>query len=441
MSSGITLYRHQSNAIWRILQSKATLLAHCTGAGKTFTMVAAAMELKRLGLCHKSLIVVPNHLPAQWAAEAIRLYPNIRLLAPEKEHLTPSQRGELLSRIATSEYDAIILPQTAFKMLPLNPETVRGHVQREIDTLTEYLEEFESAGGRNKRSVKEIQRAIKKLKARLEDTNQQIRRISADTITWDEMGIDALYIDEFHCYKNLYCPTKMSRVAGLPSVDSQRAFDCFMKVRSVLENGGRVVCATATPISNTIAEVYVCQKFLQLETLQELGLDHFDAWVQQFAETTQSLEMTPDGASFQMRSRFNRFTNIPELSKLWQQVLDVKSANELDLPRPKLKGGRPEIISVPASDELKEYVRELARRVEAIKARRVSPHKDNMLKVTGDGRKAALDIRLVKPDAPRPAQSKVMAIVDNIARLYYETQDSLGVQLCFVDLGTPKGKK
>jgi N12 class adenine-specific DNA methylase len=175
--------------------------------------------------------------------------------------------------------------------------------------------------------------------------------------------------------------------------------------------------------------------------LQELGLDHFDAWVQQFAETTQSLEMTPDGASFQMRSRFNRFTNIPELSKLWQQVLDVKSANELDLPRPKLKGGRPEIISVPASDELKEYVQELSRRVEAIKARRVSPHKDNMLKVTGDGRKAALDIRLVKPDAPRPTQSKVMAIVDNIARLYYDTQDSLGVQLCFIDLGTPKAKK
>jgi N12 class adenine-specific DNA methylase len=441
MSADITLYQHQANAIWRCLQEKATLLAHCVGAGKTFTMIAAAMELKRLGLCHKSLIVVPNHLPAQWAAEAIRLYPNIRLLAPEKEHLTSSQRGELLSRIATSEFDAIILPMTAFKMLPLNPETVRDYIQREIDTLTEYLEELESAGGKSKRSHKEIQRAIKKLKARLDDTNQKIKRVSADTITWDELGIDALYIDEFHCFKNLYCPTKMSRVAGLPNVDSQRAFDCFMKVRSVLENGGRVVCATATPISNTIAEVYVCQKFLQLEMLQELGLDHFDAWVQQFAETTQSLEMTPDGASFQMRSRFNRFTNIPELSKLWQQVLDVKPASELNLPRPKLKGGRPEIISVPASDELKEYVRELARRVEAIKARRVAPHVDNMLKVTSDGRKAALDIRLVKPDAPRPAQSKVMAIVENIARLYHETQDSCGVQILFLDIGVSKMKR
>lgn len=440
MSSDITLYRHQANAIWRCLQEKATLLAHCVGAGKTFTMVAAAMESKRLGLCHKSLIVVPNHLPAQWAAEAIRLYPNIRLLAPEKEQLTSSQRGELLSRIATSEFDAIILPMTAFKMLPLNPETVREYIQREIDTLTEYLEEFES-GGKNKRSVKEVQRSIKKLKARLDDTNQQIKRVSADTITWDELGIDALYIDEFHCFKNLYCPTKMSRVAGLPNVDSQRAFDCFMKVRSVLDSGGRVVCATATPISNTIAEVYVCQKFLQLGKLLELGLDHFDAWVQQFAETTQSLEMTPDGAGFQMRSRFNRFTNIPELSKLWQQVLDIKPASELNLPRPKLKGGRPEIISVPASDDLKEYVRELARRVEAIKARRVAPTVDNMLKVTSDGRKAALDIRLVKPDAPRPAQSKVMAIVENIARLYYETQDRRGVQLCFIDLSTPKAKK
>lgn len=325
-------------------------------------------------------------------------------------------------------------------MLPLNPDTVRGYIQQEIDTLTEYLEDFESAGGNNKRSVKEIQRAIKKLKARLDSANQQIKRIASDTITWDELGIDALFIDEFHYYKNLYCPTKMSRVAGLPNTDSQRAFDCFIKVRSVLENGERVICATATPVSNTIAEVYVCQKYLQLETLQELGLDHFDAWVQQFAETTQSLEMTPDGSGFRMNTRFNRFTNIPELSKLWQQALDVKSAAELNLPRPRLKGGRPEIISVPASDELKEYVRELARRVEAIKARHVSPHKDNMLKVTGDGRKAALDIRLVKPGASRPAQSKVMALVENIVWLYEGTQESRGVQCVFVDVSTPRAK-
>ncbi|HEX9001627.1 MAG TPA: SNF2-related protein, partial [Blastocatellia bacterium] len=440
MSADITLYQHQKNSIWRCLQDRATLLAHCVGAGKTFTMIAAAMELKRLGLCHKSLIVVPNHLPAQWAAEAIRLYPNIRLLAPGKEHLTSSQRGELLSRIATSDYDAIIIPQTAFKMLTLNPETVRNYIQHELDTLTGYLEDFESASGKNRRSIKEVQRAIKKLKARLDDTNQQIKRIAADTITWDELGIDALFIDEFHCYKNLYCPTKMSRVAGLPNTDSQRAFDCFIKVRSVLENGGRVICATATPVSNTLAEVYVCQKYLQLETLQQLGLDHFDAWVQQFAETTQSLEMTPDGSGFRMNTRFNKFTNIPELSKLWQQVLDVKSAAELNLPRPKLKGGRPEIISVPASDELKEYVHELARRVEAIKGRRVSPHIDNMLKVTGDGRKAALDIRLVKSDSPRPVQSKVMALVDNIEQLYREAQNTRGVQLVFLDVSTPKGR-
>lgn len=440
MSADITLYQHQKNSIWRCLQDRATLLAHCVGAGKTFTMIAAVMELKRLGLCHKSLIVVPNHLPAQWAAEAIRLYPNIRLLAPGKEHLTSSQRGELLSRIATSDYDAIIIPQTAFKMLQLNPETVRNYIQHELDTLTGYLEDFESASGKNRRSIKEVQRAIKKLKARLDDTNQQIKRIAADTITWDELGIDALFIDEFHCYKNLYCPTKMSRVAGLPNTDSQRAFDCFIKVRSVLENGGRVICATATPVSNTLAEVYVCQKYLQLETLQQLGLDHFDAWVQQFAETTQSLEMTPDGSGFRMNTRFNKFTNIPELSKLWQQVLDVKSAAELNLPRPKLKGGRPEIISVPASDELKEYVHELARRVEAIKGRRVSPHIDNMLKVTGDGRKAALDIRLVKSDSPRPARSKVMALVDNIEQLYREAQNTRGVQLVFLDVSTPKGR-
>ncbi|MBS1808814.1 MAG: DEAD/DEAH box helicase family protein [Acidobacteria bacterium] len=440
MSTAIELFAHQKNSIWRILQSQATLLAHCVGAGKTFVMLAAAMELKRLGLCHKALIVVPNHLPAQWAAEALRLYPNIRLLAPSKEHLTSAQRGELLSRIATSDYDAIIIPQTAFKMLPLNPTTVRDHIQREMETLNGYLEEFESTSRQNKRSIKEIQRALKKLKAKLDTTEQQIQRLDQATITWEELGIDALFLDEFHHYKNLYCPTKMTRVAGLPNTDSQRAFDCFMKVRAVLENGGRVVCATATPVSNTIAEVYICQKYLQLEMLQELGLDHFDAWVQQFAETTQSLEMTPDGSGFRMNTRFNKFTNIPELSQLWQQVLEVKSAAELNLPRPKLAGGKPDIISVPASDELKAYVHDLARRVEAIKGRRVAPHIDNMLKVTSDGRKAALDIRLVRPDAARPAQSKVMALVEQIERLYHETKETRGVQLVFLDISTPKGR-
>lgn len=440
MSTAIELYAHQKNSIWRILQSKATLLAHCVGAGKTFVMIAAAMELKRLGLCHKALIVVPNHLPAQWAAEALRLYPNIRLLAPGKEHLTASQRGELLSRIATSDYDAIIIPQTAFKMLPLAPSTVRGYIQREMETLNGYLEEFESARNTNKRSIKEIQRALKKLQARLDTTEQQIQRLDQATITWEELGIDTLFLDEFHHYKNLYCPTKMTRVAGLPNTDSQRAFDCFMKVRAVLESGGRVVCATATPVSNTIAEVYICQKYLQLETLQELGLDHFDAWVQQFAETTQSLEMTPDGSGFRMNTRFNKFTNIPELSALWQQVLEVKSAAELNLPRPKLHGGKPEIISVPASETLKTYVHDLARRVEAIKSRRVAPHVDNMLKVTSDGRKAALDIRLVQPAAARPQQSKVMALVEQIERLYHETKETRGVQLVFLDISTPKGR-
>jgi len=440
MATAIQLYAHQKNSIWRILQSNATLLAHCVGAGKTFVMIAAAMELKRLGLCHKSLIVVPNHLPAQWAAEALRLYPNIRLLAPSKEHLTASQRGELLSRIATSDYDAIIIPQTAFKMLPLSPTTVQDHIQREMETLNGYLEEFESTSRQNKRSIKEIQRALKKLKAKLDTSEQQIQRLDRDTITWEELGIDALFLDEFHHYKNLYCPTKMTRVAGLPNTDSQRAFDCFMKVRSVLESGGRVVCATATPVSNTIAEVYICQKYLQLETLQELGLDHFDAWVQQFAETTQSLEMTPDGSGFRMNTRFNKFTNIPELSQLWQQVLEVKSAAELNLPRPKLAGGKPTIISVPASEELKAYVHDLARRVEAIKGRRVPPHVDNMLKVTSDGRKAALDIRLVLPDEARPAQSKVMALVEQIERLYHEAKETRGVQLVFLDISTPKGR-
>jgi N12 class adenine-specific DNA methylase len=289
--------------------------------------------------------------------------------------------------------------------------------------------------------VKELQKAIKRLEARLASANQAIKRVSRDTITWDELGIDTLILDEFHIYKNLHTPTKMTRVAGLPSADSQRAFDCYLKVRSVLENGGRVVCATATPVSNTIAEAYICMKYLQLETLQELGIDHFDSWVQQFAETSQSLEITPDGSSYRYYTRFNRFTNIPELIKIWQQVLDVKSAAELNLPRPKLKGGAPQVISVPASDALKGYTKELARRVEEIRSRRVSPYHDNMLKVTTDGRKAALDIRLVNPDAAPPDQSKVMAMVDNILKIYHETQNDRGAQLVFLDLSTPRRRK
>lgn len=438
MSSSITLRPHQLDGIARILQSKATLLGHCVGAGKTFLMVAAAMELKRLGLCHKTMAVVPNHLPAQWEAEARRLYPDINVLAPSKEELSASQRGELLSRISTGDWDLIIVPHTAFKMLPVAPDTIARYIQREIDVLREYLESIpKDERGDHRKTIKEIERAIKKLEVKLKDCESVILRDSKHTITWEELGVDSLFVDEAHLYKNLYCPTKMRNVAGLPTADSQRAFDAFIKVRSLLDGGGRVVFATATPVSNTLAEVYVMMKFLQLDTLEEMGIAHFDAWTQLFAETSQGLEMKPDCSGFRVNTRFCKFTNLPELASLWRQVLDVKNADQLNLPRPRIAGGAPQVITIPASPELKRFVKNLAARVEVIKSRRVSPEADNMLKITTEGRKAALDIRLVMPDAPRPAYSKIEAVADKIAEFYKQSQHLRGAQAVFSDLGVP----
>jgi N12 class adenine-specific DNA methylase len=438
MNSSITLRPHQLDGIARILQSKATLLGHCVGAGKTFLMVAAAMELKRLGLCHKTMAVVPNHLPAQWEAEARRLYPDINVLAPSKEELSASQRGELLSRISTGDWDLIIVPHTAFKMLPVSPDTIARYIQREIDVLREYLESIpKDERGDSRKTIKEIERAIKKLEVKLKDCESAILRDSKHTITWEELGVDSLFVDEAHLYKNLYCPTKMRNVAGLPTADSQRAFDAFIKVRSLLDGGGRVVFATATPVSNTLAEVYVMMKFLQFDTLEKIGIGHFDAWVQLFAETSQGLEMKPDCSGFRVNTRFCKFTNLPELAALWRQVLDVKNADQLNLPRPRIAGGAPQVITIPASPELKRFVKNLAARVEAIKSRRVSPEADNMLKITTEGRKAALDIRLVIPDAPRPAYSKIEAVADKIAEFYKQSQHLRGAQAVFSDLGVP----
>ena len=438
MNSSITLRPHQLDGIQRVLQNKATLLAHTVDAGKTFLMVAAAMELKRLGLCHKNMVVVPNHLVAQWEAEARRLYPSINVLAPTKEELSASQRGELMSRISTGDWDIIVVPHSSFKMLPVAQETIGWYIQREIDTLREYLEDIPNEErDERRRTIKEIERAIKKLEVKLKDCESAIQRDSKHTITWEELGVDSLFIDEAHTLKNLYCPTKMRNVAGLPTADSQRAFDAFIKVRSLLDNGGRVVFATATPVSNTLAEVYVMMKFLQLETMEEMSIANFDAWVQLFAETSQSLEMKPDASGYRVSTRFNKFTNLPELAAIWRQVLDVKNAEDLNLPRPRIAGGAPQVITIPASPELKQFVKNLAARVEVIKSRRVPPEVDNMLRITTEGRKAALDIRLVMPDAQRQPYSKVEAVADKVAEFYRQSQHEFGAQLLFLDLAVP----
>jgi len=441
MNSSINLRPHQSDGIARMIQSRAALFGHCVGAGKTFLTIAGAMELKRLGICHKAIAVVPNHLPAQWEAEALNLYPDINVLAPRKEDLSAPQRRELMSRIATGNYDLIIVPQSAFKLLPTAPETTAHYIQRELDRLKDYLEGISDEEQQSQqKTLKEIQRAIKKLEVRLKNCESAIKRDSRHTITWEELGVDLLIFDEAQALKNLYSPTKTQNVAGIAKSESQRAFDAFIKVRHLLDGDGRVVFATATPVSNTLCEIFVMMKFLQLDLLEELGIGHVDAWIQLYAETSQTLEMRPDGAGFQMRTRLNKFTNLPELSRLWRQVLDVKNADQLSLPSPRVAGGAPRVITVPASDDLKNFVNSLARRAEAIKKRLVEPKKDNMLKLTTEGRKAALDIRLVNPDAARPANSKVGALADEIVNFYKQSQGMLGAQAVFSDLGVPRRK-
>lgn len=434
---------HQKDGVWRILQSRATLLGHCVGSGKTALSIIATRELNRLGLARKALVAVPNHLlVTQWQREALRLYPDLKILAPGKADLSRAQRGELLSRIATGDWDLILIPHSSFTLLPVRQATVARFIEREIDQLRAYLEELQTSDKDEvtKKSVKEIESAIRRLEAKLLNTQSAIARSSEATICWEELGVDALFVDEAHYFKNLYCPTKMTRVAGMPNTESQRAFDMFIKVRSVLENGGRVVFATGTPISNSIAECYVMMKYLQLELLEELGLQHFDAWAQMFTDTSQSVEMKPDGSGFRVHTRFNRFTNLPELAAIWRQVLDVKTAEQLQLPRPGIHGGSPQVIKSPKSPALDRIIQSLAKRAEVISRRQVSPEVDNMLRITTEGRKAALDPRLVNPAAPADPDGKIGQVVRNLVRFYHESQGTCGAQVVFVDTNCPKGK-
>ncbi len=441
MSRGFEPRPHQKDGAWRILQSRATLLGHCVGSGKTALSIIAAHELKRLGLARKALVTVPNHLlVTQWQREALRLYPDLKILAPGKADLSRSQRGELMSRIATGDWDLILIPHSSFTMLPVRQATVARFIEREVDQLRAYLEELQTNDKDEvtKKSVKEIERAIRRLEAKLLNTQSAITRSSEATICWEELGVDALFVDEAHYFKNLYCPTKMTRVAGMPNAESQRAFDMFIKVRSILESGGRVVFATGTPISNSIAECYVMMKYLQLELLEELGLQHFDAWAQMFTDTSQSVEMKPDGSGFRVHTRFNRFTNLPELAAIWRQVLDIKTAEQLQLPRPRIHGGSAQVIKSPKSPALGRIIQSLAKRAEAISKRWVSPEEDNMLRITTEGRKAALDPRLVDSTAPADPDGKISQVVRNLVRFYHESQGTCGAQVVFVDTNCPR---
>jgi N12 class adenine-specific DNA methylase len=438
---GGDLADYQKGAVWQILQRPSTLLGFAVGGGKTFTAIAAAVEARRLGLCTKALAVVPNSLVGQWANEARRLYPGIKVLAMAPEDFVKQRRGTVLSRIATGDWDLVVIAHTSFKLLPLSAQLVTTFRDTETDRLRAYLEEQRATATTSdeKRSLKQIERAIKKLEQRLQSMADSIARDSSRTISWDELGLDMLIVDEAHEYKNLYVPTKLTNIAGLPSAHSQRALDMRIKTWDLLRRQKKVSFLTATPIMNTIGEAYVMQLYLQQHELEEVGIHHFDEWVSLYAQPKMAFEMKPDGGGFRMNTRLATFVNLPEMSAMWRQVLNLRTKAQMGLPEPALVTGKVIPVVVPPSAALKRYVQSLAARADAFRNGRVDPSVDNMLRVVGDGRKAALDIRLVVPNAPRPRHSKIGVLVANVAQLYHAYTPLAGTQLVFCDLATPKG--
>ncbi len=437
-SQAIQLHPHQKAGVWRILQSPDTLLAHVVGAGKTYTMVAAAMELKRLGLGRKPMFTVPNHMLGQFSGELLTLYPGANILVAGKEDFEAQHRKKLFSRIATGNWDAVIVTHSGFERIPLSQDTQRRFFEEQLHELE--IIKHQNADTNNRRLVKELERAKKRLEARLQALAAEHKK--DNTLTFEELGVDRLFVDEAHFFKNLFYVTKMTRIAGLPQTASERAFDMFLKVRHVqsLNGGGGVVFATATPIANSMAEMFTMQRYLQPENLKEHNLNHFDSWAATFGEPVTSMELAPDGAGYRLNTRFARFINVPELMQMFRQVADVQTAAMLNLPRPRLENEKPNICSAPATPELKAFVQELAARADRLKTGRVDPREDNMLKVTSEGRKAALDLRLMIPSARDDPDGKVNQAVENIFRIWQETGDRHSAQLVFCDLSTPRDR-
>jgi N12 class adenine-specific DNA methylase len=435
-SQQITLHAHQKNAVWRIVQSDNTLLAHVVGAGKTYTMVAAGLELKRLGLATKPMFVVPNHMLAQFSSELLTLYPTANILVAGKDDFEASRRARLFSRIATGNWDAVIVTHASFEKIPVSLRTRRDFIARQIDEIETAIRE--ERADRGTRLVKELERVKKRLNVKLEALSAEQKK--DNTLTFEELGIDRLFIDEAHKFKNLFYVTKMTRVAGLPQTASERAFDLFLKVQHIQEknNGAGIVFATGTPISNTMAEMFTMQRYLQMNTLRRNSLQHFDSWAGTFGEAVTSMELSPDGSGYRLQSRFARFVNVPELMQQFRQVADVQTAEMLKLPVPKLDQGRPVTISAPCSPELRRFVDQLVKRVEKIKSGRVDPRDDNMLKITTEGRKAALDMRLVLPHLRDNPDSKTNYAVEKIHQIWLDSAPTKGAQLVFCDLSTPQ---
>lgn len=430
------LASHQKNAVWQILQSGTALLAHVVGAGKTWTMAAAAMELKRLGLARKPMIVVPNHLVDAWGAEFLRLYPQARLFVAGREHFSRENRQRAMARIATGDFDAVIVAHRSFEFLPLSDEYYERYVQEQLDEL-DALQQQAEQDDQDTRIVKAFAKAKKRLEAKL---RKRANRENKDqTLFFEQLGIDFLFVDESDLFKNLFFTTNRPRVAGLPNTDSNRAFDMFLKVRFLRQRhkGRGVVFATGTPISNTVAEMFTLLRYLALENLLAQGTDHFDAWAANYGREVTGLEIAPDGSGYRMHTRFCRFVNLPELLILFRSVADVQTANMLQLPRPSLRTGKAIGIAIPASSELKAYIETLIKRAERLRTERVDPKEDNMLCITNDGRKAALDLRLIDPAYTPGPHTKLAKLIEQVFRIWEETRAERLTQLVFVDLSTP----
>lgn len=437
-SQAVQLHRHQKAGVWRILQTQNTLLAHVVGAGKTYTMVAAAMELKRLGLARKPMFAVPNHMLGQFSTELLTLYPGANILVAGKEDFESQNRKKLFSRIATGNWDAVIVTHSGFERIPLSYDTQKRFFDEQLHELE--MIRREHADSSNRRLVKELEKAKKRLEAKLQALAADHKK--DNTLTFEELGVDRIFVDEAHYFKNLFYITKMTRIAGLPQTASERAFDMYLKVRHVqsVNGGGGVVFATGTPIANSMAEMFTMQRYLQPDDLKKHNLHHFDSWAATFGEPVTAMELSPDGAGYRLNTRFARFINVPELMQIFRQSADVQTAAMLNLPRPKLDGEKPTVRNAPATPELKAFVQELAERAERLKTNRVDPSVDNLLKITSEGRKAALDLRLMKPSAPDDPQGKVNQAVENIFRIWQESKPERSAQLVFCDLSTPKDK-
>ena len=435
MNPEITLMPHQKNAVAHVLYGNNTLLAHCVGAGKTFQMIAAGMESKRLGLSQKNLYVVPNHLTEQWGSDFLRLYPGANILVATKKDFEPANRKRFCSRIATGDYDAVIIGHTQFEKIPLSKERQIAMLEQQIADITFSIEEAAHQAGQNY-TIKQLEKTKKSLQARMKKLNDQTRK--DDVVTFEQLGVDRLFVDESHSFKNLFLYTKMRNVAGISQTDAQKSSDMFMKCRYMDElTGGRgITFATGTPVSNSMTELYTIMRYLQYDTLMRMGMGHFDSWAATFGETVTAIELSPEGTGYRAKTRFARFFNLPELISIFKEAADIQTSDMLNLPVPEV-----EFINevLKPSEEQQEMVSAFSERAEDVRAGLVNPTEDNMLKITNDGRKCALDQRLLNELLPDAEKSKVNTCVENAFQVWEEGKADRTTQLIFCDLSTPKG--